>query len=197
MQWYLVGIFVLVFLSVLLIFHAIGFFKMEKKEKSPEIKQEYKPKAGLHNKDDVGVSGILIAVVLVIFFIYRAANNYESKSNQSNDFAAIEALSQCQWTLKKLSRDPDTAEVPYVENFGSKGEYYFAWGAETKYARMRNGLGLEVPVSASCIVNAATKQITQLTFDGKNIIPTQSSIAAAEATSKALLANLRRRISAM
>lgn len=190
MQWYLVGIFVLALLAVLLIFHALGFFKMEKNEQTPKAKAEYKQNTVITNKNNVSATGILIAAVMVIFFIYREANNYERKSNQSNDFTAIEALSQCQWTLKKLSRDPDTAEVPYVENFGSKGEYYFAWGAETKYARMRNGLGLEVPISASCIVNAVTKKITQLTFDGKTIIQMQSGISAAEDASKALLANL-------
>ena len=85
-------------------------------------------------------------------------------------FGHAQALTMCQMTLKKVSRDPEKAEIPYVPNYGSETEFYYAWGASTKMARMRNGLGLEVAASASCIVDKATKRITTLTLNGETLI---------------------------
>lgn len=76
----------------------------------------------------------------------------------------------CQMALKKISRDPEKAEIPVVQNFGSETEFYFAWGSSTKMVRMRNGLGLEVAGSASCVVDKATKRFTSLTLNGESIL---------------------------
>lgn len=82
----------------------------------------------------------------------------------------MEALALRQYNLKRAPRDPDKAVVPYVENMGRGSEAYFAWGASTKHARMRNGLGIEVAVSASCIVDLRAKRITSLTLNGETLI---------------------------
>lgn len=85
-------------------------------------------------------------------------------------FGWNDALSMCQFALKRASRDPEKADVPYVENQGSGDNFYFIWGASTKMARMRNGFGLEVATTASCTVSATQKRITSLILDGKAII---------------------------
>lgn len=110
-----------------------------------------------------------IGVIVLVVFLIR---NYYSKVEQGPspaDFTWNDALLMCQTTIPKFARDPDTAVVPYVPNYGKGNEYYFAWGDGTKHVRMRNGLGLEVPVSASCIVDGNTRTITQLNLDGKTI----------------------------
>jgi hypothetical protein len=85
-------------------------------------------------------------------------------------FTAGTALTICQYALKKISLDPDNAQIPYVENFGTGDEFYFAWGASTRIARMRNGIGLDVAVTASCIVDKQSREIKSLTLNGKKII---------------------------
>jgi len=80
------------------------------------------------------------------------------------------ALLLCQEAFKRLAKDPEGARVPYVANQGDGREFYFAWGAQTTMMRMRNGLGLEVAVSGSCIVDAASGRITSLTMDKKSIL---------------------------
>lgn len=109
-----------------------------------------------------------MVVLIFVALLLRCSSSSDNPSKK--DFTWNDALTMCQMTITKLSRDPDTADVPYVPNAGGGNEYYFAWGASTKYARMRNGLGLEVPVSASCIVDGNTRTITSLTFNGKTII---------------------------
>ncbi|WP_200374818.1 hypothetical protein [Thiocystis violacea] len=84
-------------------------------------------------------------------------------------FGEIHALELCQFAIRQMARDPETAKIPPVRNFGRGGEFYFAWGASTKFVRMKNGLGLEVPASASCIVDGANHQITSLTINGKSV----------------------------
>lgn len=118
------------------------------------------------------IAGIVgfFAVLALIGSIRYLIRNDSSPSSATNTFDWNDALTMCQLTIKQLARDPETAEVPYVNNFGSGDEFYFAWGRSTKFARMRNGLGLEVPVSASCVVDGKQRKITGLTLDGKTVI---------------------------
>lgn len=85
-------------------------------------------------------------------------------------FGHVDALVMCQMALKSAARDPESADIPYVENHGRGDEYVYAWGAQTKMARMRNGLGLDVAASASCVVDGRTKRITSLTLNGQTIV---------------------------
>jgi len=110
----------------------------------------------------------IAVIVLVVFFICYNYTKYEQGPYPA-DFTWNDALLMCQTAIPKFARDPDTAIVPYVPNIGKGNEYYFAWGDSTKYVRMRNDLGLEVPVSAYCIVDGNIKTITQLSVDGKTI----------------------------
>ncbi len=111
-----------------------------------------------------------VSVGLMIFAAVSCTGGKGAASGETNAFDWSDALTMCQMTLKRASRDPEKAEVPYVPNSGSGDEYYFAWGASTKMARMRNGLGLEVAASASCIVSKSQKRITSLTLNGETLI---------------------------
>lgn len=107
------------------------------------------------------ITGLLVVMVL------RACFGGEDKPEK---FSHIEALGMCRMALQAAARDPEKADIPYVENQGRGDEYFFSWGAQTKMARMRNGLGLEVATSASCVVNAKTQRITSLTLNGQTLI---------------------------
>lgn len=106
----------------------------------------------------------------IIFGIIGSCAALMSKPDGDRRFGSSDALGMCQGALKSVARDPDMADIPYVENMGRGSEYYFSWGAQTKMARMRNGLGLDVAVSASCIVNGVTRRITSLSLDGRSIL---------------------------
>lgn len=112
------------------------------------------------------VASWLIVGVPVLWLLSTCAG----KSSQPDVFDHIDALVMCQNALKSAARDPENAEVPYVENFGRGDEYVYSWGAQTKMARMRNGLGLEVAASASCVVDGRSQRITSLTLNGQTLI---------------------------
>lgn len=120
----------------------------------------------------------IVAAVIIGGFLYQSATREDRQRATARDAAAqaaapmssLDALLFCQNALKRVARDPEKASIPYVEDLGSGMESYFAWGAQTKMARMRNGLGLEVATSASCVVDRASKRITALTVDGKSIL---------------------------
>lgn len=111
-----------------------------------------------------------IVTGVIVFGIIGSCAALMSKPDGERGFGSSEALGMCQAALKSVARDPDKADIPYVENMGRGSEYYFAWGAQTKMARMRNGLGLDVAVSASCIVNGVTRRITSLSLNGRSIL---------------------------
>lgn len=113
------------------------------------------------------IIGLLLAYIIVSC---ATGGDKGAASTNSPSFGWNDALTMCQFALKKASRDPENADVPYVENKGSGDNYYFIWGATTKMARMRNGFGLEVATTASCTVSGTQKRITSLILDGQAII---------------------------
>lgn len=72
MQWYLVVIFMSVLSAVLLIFHALGFFKKEEVEKFPTAKivpkanEEPKTKPVIYSKIDVWFISIVAVIAMFI-----------------------------------------------------------------------------------------------------------------------------------
>ncbi len=106
-----------------------------------------------------------MSTIIVLSILYSCMG----KSSTDGGMKDFQALALCQEQIKSASLDRASAEVPYVENMGTGGEFYFAWGAQTKPARLRNGAGLDATASASCIVNRATGQVTQLTLNGITI----------------------------
>ena len=77
----------------------------------------------------------------------------------------------CMRAFQQIAKDPDKASIPYVPNMGDgRTEHFFAWGASTKHLRMRNGLGLDVAATGSCIVNIQQRKITGLTLNGETFL---------------------------
>lgn len=113
-------------------------------------------------KRRLGWGSALVAGIVVV-----ACISGQDRANKAPEaFDDMAALAMCQSALKRASKDPEKAEVPYVANQGSGDRARFVWGPDTKMARMRNGFGLEVATSAACSVTLSTKQITSLTLDG-------------------------------
>ena len=98
-----------------------------------------------------------------------AASKKVADAPKTRVFSKIDALTMCQLLIKRASRDPEKAEVPYIAGIEAGSEYVFSWDTSTKLARLRNGLGLEVGTTAYCSVNKETKQFTKLAIDGKGI----------------------------
>lgn len=93
----------------------------------------------------------------------KAAAEFKSKSD---------ALYLCQTAMRSIAKDPEKAEIPYVDVFDGKDVWMVAWGASTKMMRMRNGLGLEVVASGSCDVNKINGKLVSLTLNGKQLLKT-------------------------
>lgn len=109
-------------------------------------------------------------ITLIVLGIAQSCSKDKPAAREGSGFDDMDALFMCQRALKAASRDPEKADVPYVPNKGSSAEAYFVWNGATKLARMRNGLGLEVGVSASCTVSMGPRRINSLTLDGKSIL---------------------------
>ena len=143
---------------------------------APVIAPTPKPPAAPPTKTAKIITGAL--GLLLIFAMVKACSPVTPTTSQSSQgestarttMSDMEALTLCQMTIKQISKDPEKASVPYVKDNGSGSESYFAWGASTKMLRLRNGLGLEVAGTGSCIVNRDTGRITQLTVNGADII---------------------------
>jgi hypothetical protein len=108
--------------------------------------------------------GKTITLFMIIFLVAIFSFQGEHK------FDWNDALVICQSAMTKSSRDPGTANIPPVPNQGKGNAYHFSWGVNTEYARMRNGFGLEVPVTADCVVDARNQTIALLQVDGDTII---------------------------
>lgn len=70
----------------------------------------------------------------------------------------------CVKAVTAMAKDPETVKVPWVEPASSADAHIFEWGRTTRLIRMRNGLGLEVPVSGKCVVDARTMAVLRATI---------------------------------
>lgn len=109
------------------------------------------------------VYAALIALSLVVGWLLHVATGGDY-STQEGGLSDASALLLCQKAIRARAVDPDTVEVPYVRNNGKGDEFYFAWGAQTKFIRMNNRLGRQAPVSASCVVDGSSRRITSMTL---------------------------------
>lgn len=118
------------------------------------------------NKSTHNSATYLAIAFVATFVIYQLVG-----PKNPRELAQYEALTMCQSTIKYTAIDPDMTDVPYVNAVEpSIGDYLFIWNSSSHYARMRNGLGLEVPVTALCKVDIATKRIVTLLVGSQQII---------------------------
>ena len=122
------------------------------------------------NKDQLIVGSVFIVLLWGGYYLITGGESPASPQADSSGVSIGAAQVTCELAIKRLSLDPETAEVPFVNGADISGEFSFSWGASTKNIRMRNGLGLDVPASASCSVNKQTGMITFLTLNGETII---------------------------
>lgn len=104
------------------------------------------------------------------WFISLIPSSRTPKTASVATFDSADALALCQAAIKMASKDAEKVQAPYVPNQGDSGSYFFAWNNTTKLARLRNGLGIEVGVTALCKVDPSSRRITSLTLDGLQLI---------------------------
>lgn len=112
-----------------------------------------------------------VAAVVMLWLLSTCSgpnktNTATSSSATRSGVSQSAALTTCQYALKTMSKDPESAEVPYVDDFGSGNEFYFAWGVSTKPVRMKNSFGAMLSSGASCIVDKTTGRITSISLNG-------------------------------
>lgn len=92
-------------------------------------------------------------------------------ASSTSGLSSAGALALCQNAIKRLSRDHEKAEVPYVEaDYDWDQKARFVWGPNTRYARLRNGFGMEVPATADCTVHKYERKITSLSINSEQMI---------------------------
>lgn len=115
--------------------------------------------------------GLLIAGAIVLVIMSSCFGNKKTTPTSSGPkpLDNITALTHCQSVLKGMTRDPEKAEVPYVNGKEYSDSFSFTWGPGTKMIRARNGFGLEVGTTGECTVSKTTRKITRIGIDG-NIV---------------------------
>lgn len=117
-----------------------------------------------------------VAVILVGGILWVASGESSRGSVKKYPMDTVSATSEadalfiCQQAIKRASLDAEKTSVPYVRAQAGGQDYYFAWNNDTKLVRARNGLGLEVGATASCIVSRYGGRILSLTVQGKALI---------------------------
>lgn len=153
-----------------ILFTVIIWFMKDQKKKPDDGPPE-------QSKADTPVWANVIALILIspitallaLFATSCTSGSGNSSSKSSGEISHSEALTICQYAIKGSMIDSKNTDIPYVESNGGGSEYCFSWGAGTKSIRTRNGLGLEIPASASCIVDKRSRNISQLTINGKSV----------------------------
>lgn len=97
------------------------------------------------------------------------APSWERKPEDNLSTPERDALTICQGRMRDADRDA-SMDVPPVGNMGAAGEFYFAWGAQTKFIRVTTRSGTTELASGSCIIDRNAGLLKSVTFNGKTII---------------------------
>lgn len=93
-----------------------------------------------------------------------------STKRQPAGLTETSAMALCMRGIQLASKDPERAEIPWVEPHVSDAAYSFTWGHSTRMLRLRNGFGLEVASSGYCSVDRVKKEIINLTVEGTKFL---------------------------
>lgn len=96
--------------------------------------------------------------------------NKPPEQKKVREFDSVNALVMCQQMLANVSKYPDKADIPYVDNQGTGDGFAFSWGRSTKHMMWMNGLGQMVPTSGFCLVSKSERKIKALSVNGKTIL---------------------------
>jgi len=111
-----------------------------------------------------------VVMALLLIGVVGSCLDKKSKPKPPPGFSVGDARYLCERAFRMVAKDPEKAEIPYVQSSENGDEIQFAWGANTKMLRMRNGLGMEVAASGSCAVSRSGKRVISLTLNGQTII---------------------------
>lgn len=117
---------------------------------------------------------IIVLPALVIWFLAWATGALRDGSSKSEVAAStgidrIEALVLCQQNIKRLSINPNTAEVPRANAIDNGETWRFLWNNDSGL-QLQNQFGAMIGVFGACSVDKATGKITNLRIDGETII---------------------------
>jgi hypothetical protein len=114
----------------------------------------------------IGIAPIAVtgAVVVALFLGYYMLAASPARHEQHQ---VSQALLTCQQAIRAQARYDGSDTPPYTRNYGSAGEFYFAWPTGSFY--FTNQYGARETMSASCIGDLATGTIKQLTLNGQTI----------------------------
>ncbi|WP_122974679.1 zinc-ribbon domain-containing protein [Comamonas thiooxydans] len=112
--------------------------------------------------------GTLIVSALVIGFVVYACSP-GSNSSKSSTSSELKGLFACQQAIRFASKDPDKADIPYAEARSVGYEYTYTWTNGANTIRLRNGLGIDVPASATCNVSKESGLVRRLIINGETI----------------------------
>jgi len=105
-------------------------------------------------------AGAIVSISFAIF-IYLILNP-QVKIEEKKAVTHLDAITNCQMALKRVSRDPNNADIPYVDDQGGASSFLYVWGPSTRMARFRNGIGLDVSSGALCEVDKESGKIIML-----------------------------------
>lgn len=127
--------------------------------------------AKVYGKGDWIAGGAVLAIGLFGVLVWQLSGPASAPAAEKvRAFDVVEASVMCREAIRRTSRDPEKADVPMVFGHQTDGAFLFTWTPQTKLARLRNGLGLEVGVPAKCVVDQATRKINDLTVNGVKVI---------------------------
>jgi hypothetical protein len=84
-------------------------------------------------------------------------------------FDNVDAMGRCIHAVKRFAKDPEKAQVPWVDAVETADAFEFRWTQQTRLLRLRNGLGLEVAVGGRCTVSKTSQAVRSLVVDGQTV----------------------------
>lgn len=117
----------------------------------------------------IGLGTSILGAVVAGFVAYSCTSS-DSPPGGTTSVSESRGLSTCKEAIRIASKDPDRAEIPYAKAESVGPEYVYTWINGVNTIRLRNGLGLDTPASATCAIGKASGKVNKLTVNGTTFI---------------------------
>lgn len=126
------------------------------------------PSKGAHNSRIVRA---LLSIVIILGGVYACSQMIadDSSSGPYVESSSSKALRLCQYAIRRMAKNPSSAEIPYAVDIPINGGHSFDWPLGSGLTMM-NGFGAKLDTAAHCETSADGAHIASLTLNGERVL---------------------------
>lgn len=112
----------------------------------------------------------ILSTIIILGGMYACSHMISQESSTPHvESASSKALRLCQYAIKRMAKNPSSANIPWAADHVTSQGHSFDWPLGSGLTMM-NGFGAQLDTSASCQTSADGAHLVSLELDGKRVL---------------------------